>query len=170
MSGIIYFVGIKSPLLGLAYLVQYDTLLDRAVIVLLKLITEGFHGDVILTKSVIGASTNFMCDIVAAQDSVLPLSPDSWVSAVSPVLGTKLFGERLVLGGLLLVLYIHLHGGKKSLLTLYKNFTPVFAELRVAETHREVGGHEINAPSALTEHTVRVLIGLEEVGLMTSAT
>jgi len=99
---------------------------------------------------------------VAAVNSLLPGIFLSWspVTLIVTELLSKFLGKYLVFRGLPLVLYKGLHRWEKRLLTLYEDLAPVLPESCSTESEREVVGHELCAPSALTVHAVGIFVAL----------
>ena len=99
---------------------------------------------------------------VAAVNTLLPGIILGWspVTRIVTELLSKFLRKYSVLCGLSLILYKDLHGWEKRLLTLYEDLAPVLPESCSTESEREVVGHELCAPSALTVHAVGVFVGL----------
>ena len=99
---------------------------------------------------------------IAAMNALLPGIILGWspVTRIVTELLSKFLGKYPVFCGFLLVLYKGLHGWEKRLLTLYEDLAPMLPESCSTESEREVVGHELCAPSALTVHAVGIFIAL----------
>lgn len=66
-------------------------------------------------------------------------------------------------------LHEDLHGGQKTLLALQKDLSAMLAKGLVPEGHWKGGGKKLGAPSLLTGITMGVIVGVNQVGLLTSS-